>query len=191
MTTTIKNFSIALIAIVITSTSAFAKGKAPVIVKQELIIDASIDKTWQVLGPQFADAYKWASSIKHSEARDHNSFNGSSCTERGCNIKGMGNTKEKLIIYSEAEHKISYHVYEGMPKMVKYATNTWTLTDLGNGKTKVEINLEMKTGGMMGAMMGGMMKKKMTKMAKGIIEEFGYYAVNGTPHPNKIKATKK
>ncbi|CCG53614.1 Protein of unknown function precursor [Flavobacterium indicum GPTSA100-9 = DSM 17447] len=190
MKATIKILSIAILAIFVSSTSAFAKEKTPTVVKQELIINAPISKAWQVLGPEFADAYKWASSVKHSEARDNTSFNGSKCSERGCSIKGMGNTKEKLLIYSEADHKISYHVYEGMPKMVKYATNTWTLTDLGNGKTKVEINLIMKTGGMMGAMMKGMMKKKMTKMAKGIIQEFGYYVENGTPHPNKIKASK-
>lgn len=190
MTTKLKIFSIAIIATLFSGASVFAKDKSPTIIKQELIIDASMEKVWQVLGPQFADAYKWASSIKHSEARDHDNFNGSTCTERGCNVKGMGNIKEKLLIYSEADHKISYQVYEGMPKMVKYASNTWILTDLGNGKTKVEIQLEMKTGGMMGAMMKGMMKKKMTKMSKGVIEEFKYYVETGNPHPNKVKATK-
>ncbi|MDP2385709.1 MAG: SRPBCC family protein [Bacteroidota bacterium] len=190
MTTKIKVLGIALIATLFSSKTISAKEKDPIVIKQELIIDANIDKAWQVLGPQFADAYKWASSIKHSEARDHNSFNGSSCTERGCNVKGMGDIKEKLLIYSEANHQISYQVYEGMPKMVKYASNTWTLTDLGNGKTKVEINLEMKTGGMMGSMMGGMMKKKMTKMASGVIAEFKYYVETGMPHPNKIAASK-
>lgn len=190
MTTKMKTLIIAGIAILFASTTALAKEKAPTVIKQELIINAPISKAWQVLGPEFADAYKWASTIKHSEARDNTSFNGSTCSERGCSIKGLGNTKEKLLIYSEADHKISYHVYEGMPKMVRYATNTWTLTDLGNGQTKVEINLVMKTGGMMGAMMKGMMKKKMNKMAKSIIQEFGYYVENGKPHPRKIKSTK-
>ena len=188
MATKIKIFYIAIIATLFSSASVFAKDKAPSLIKQELIIDAGIDKAWQVLGPQFADAYKWASSIKHSEARDHDNFNGSTCTERGCNVKGIGNIKEKLLIYSEAERKISYQVYEGMPRMVKYASNTWTLTELGNGKTKVEIQLEMTTGGLMGAMMKGMMKKKMAKLSKEVIDEFKYYVETGTPHPRKVKA---
>lgn len=178
----------AVFAIIFSGFALCAKDKAPVQIKRVLIINAPLSKAWQVLGPEFADAYKWASSLKHSQASDQTSFNGSTCTERGCYIKGMGKTKEKLLIYSENEHTISYHVYEGMPKMVKYATNTWTLTDLGNGKTKVEINLVMKTGGMMGSMMKGMMRKKMSKLATEVIEEFTYYVENGTPHARKLKS---
>lgn len=182
---------IALIAILFNGFALYAKDKAPVLIKQELIINAPIQKAWQVLGPEFASGSVWASSIKHSKARDHDSFNGSNCTERGCNVKGMGNIKEKLLIYSEADHKISYQVYEGMPKMVKYAANTWKLTDLGNGTTKLEMQIEMKTGGLMGSMMKGMMRRKMTKMSKQIAEEFQYYVENGNPHPRKIKSINK
>lgn len=191
MTTIIKNFSIVLIAIVFTNVSAFAKDKTPIIIKQELIIKSPINKAWQVLGPEFADAYKWASSIKHSEARNHETMNGSTCTERGCSVSGMGNIKEKILQYSEAEHVLSYQVYDGMPKMVKYAANNWKLTDLGNGTTKLEMTIEMKTGGLMGWMMKGMMRKKMTKMSKQIAEEFKYYVENGKPHPRKIKSINK
>lgn len=180
---------IAFIALVFNGFALYAKDKPPINIKQELIIKAPIQKTWQVLGPEFADAYKWASSIKHSEARNHETMNGSTCTERGCSVSGVGNIKEKLLNYSEAEHTLSYQVYEGMPKMVKYAANTWTLTDLGNGTTKLEMQIEIKTGGLMGSMMKGMMRKKMTKMTKKIAEEFQYYVENGNPHPRKTKST--
>ncbi len=182
---------IAFVAILFNGFALNAKDKAPIIIKQELIISASIAKTWQVLGPEFADAYKWASSIKHSEATNKETMNGSTCTERGCSVSGMGNIKEKMLSYSETDHTLSYQVYEGMPKMVKYAANTWTLTDLGNGTTKLEMQIEMKTGGLMGSMMKGMMRKKMTKMSKQIAEEFQYYVENGKPHPRKTKSTNK
>ncbi len=182
---------IAFIAILFNGFGLYAKDNAPIIIKHELIINASIVKTWQVLGPEFADAYKWASSIKHSEARNIETINGSTCTERGCSVSGMGNIKEKILHYSETEHTLSYQVYEGMPKMVKYAANTWKLTDLGNGTTKLEMQIEMKAGGLMGSMMKGMMRKKMTKMSKQITEEFKYYVENGNPHPRKIKSTNK
>ncbi|NOU47286.1 MAG: SRPBCC family protein [Bacteroidales bacterium] len=180
---------IALIAILFNGFALYAKDKAPIIIKQELIIKAPIQKAWQVLGPEFADAYKWASSIKHSEARNHETINGSTCTERGCNVSGIGNIKEKILQYSETEHILSYQVYEGMPKMVKYAANTWKLSDLGNGTTKLEMQIEMKVAGFMGNMMKGMMRKKMTKLSKQITEEFQYYIENGKPHPRKLKST--
>ena len=40
-------------------------------------------------------------------------------------------------------------------------------------------------------MMKGMMKKKMSKIADEIIEEFKYYVENGSPHPRAVKANKK
>ncbi len=179
------------IAILFNGFALYAKDKAPIIIKQELIIKVPIQKAWQVLGPEFADAYKWASSIKHSEARNHETINGSTCTERGCNVSGIGNIKEKILQYSETEHILSYQVYEGMPKMVKYAANTWKLTDLENGTTKLEMQIEMKTGGIMGIMMKGLMRKKMTKLSKQISEEFQYYVENGNPHPRKIISINK
>lgn len=182
---------IAIVAILFNGFALYAKDKASTIIKQEILIDATIQKAWQVLGPEFVDAYKWASSVKHSEARNHETMNGSNCTERGCSISGMGKIKEKILQYSETEHILSYQVYEGMPKMVKYAANTWKLIDLGNGTTKLEMLIEMKTGGLMGGIMKGMMRKKITKMSKEIAEEFQYYVENGIPHARKINSINK
>ncbi len=184
--------TIIVIMLLFTSFSSFAKkDKAPTIITKEITINSDIEKAWKVLGPEFADAHKWASSIKHSEASDNKSFNGSTCSERGCDVSGIGDIKEKITKYSDTEHVLSYDVYEGMPKMVRHMNNHWKLTDLGNGNVKLEMKMTMKTGGFMGTMMKGMMKKKMSKTADEVIEEFKYYVETGNPHPRKIKATKK
>lgn len=171
--------------------NAQAKEKKPTTISQEIIIDASIEKSWEVLGPQFENAQLWASSIKHSEALNRESLNGSKCTIRGCAVAGLGEIKETLLSYSSENHSLSYIVKEGMPKMVKHASNHWQLIDLGNGKTKLKMTIEMKTGGVMGWMMKGMMKGKMKKLSAEVAEEFKYYVENGTPHPRVVKANKK
>jgi carbon monoxide dehydrogenase subunit G len=79
-------------------------------------------------------------------------------------------------------------VKEGMPKMVRQMSNNWKLSSTADGKTKLDMRMEMSTGGLMGAMMKGMMKKKMTKMSAQIAEEFKYFVEMGSPHPNKLKA---
>lgn len=186
-----KNFAAVIFLFCLGTSSVYAKEKPSTIIKQSITIDAPINKAWQILGPEFADAYKWASSVNHSEAKNNQSVNGSTCSERGCNISGMGNIKEKILSYSDTGHMLSYQVTEGMPSMVKHMTNTWKLIDLGDGKTKLEMQMEMKTGGMMGVMMKGMMRKKMTKMSNEVVEEFKYYVETGKPHPRKIKAAKK
>lgn len=165
--------------------------KPSTIIKKEITINTTVDKAWQVLGTEFADAYKWASSITHSQANDNTSFNGSTCSERGCDVTGIGSIKEKILEYSDAEHVLSYEVYEGMPKMVTYMTNNWKLTSAGSDKVKLEMRMEMKTGGFMGWMMKGMMKKKMSKTADQIIEEFKYYVENGNPHPRVAEVNRK
>ncbi|MBX2901655.1 MAG: SRPBCC family protein [Cyclobacteriaceae bacterium] len=188
---TTKRLLLTLTLFLFVQTVSPAKDKPAATIKQTIILDVDINKAWQILGPEFPDAYKWAASVNHSVANDHNSVNGSTCSERGCNISGFGEVKEKVLEYSDAEHILVYEVTEGLPSMVKYMANRWELTDLGNGKTKLVMQMEMKTGGMMGAMMKGMMKKKMTKMSAEVVEEFKYFVETGSPHARKVKAAEK
>jgi len=183
--------SIATIAATLIGVSVLAAEKPSTIIKQRVVIDAEIDQAWQVLGPEYAQAYKWGSSITHSEARNNESLNGSTCTERGCSVSGMGNVKEKILQYSEDEHILSYEVIEGMPKMVDHAINTWELSPAEGNKTLLEMQIDMGTRGFLGWMMGGMMKMKMTKLSKEISEEFKYYVETGKPHPRKVKSISK
>ena len=160
-------------------------------INKEISINKSIEAAWQVLGHEFAQADQWASSVKHSEARDSKKFNGSSCSERGCDIPGMGSIKEKLLKYSDTEHILSYQVHEGMPSMVKFMSNTWQLHQTGTSSCKLTMKMEMETGGLMGVIMKPMMKMQMSGMAGKIVEDFKYYVENGKPHPRKLKAMKK
>lgn len=170
---------------------SYAKKDIPnTVISQNVIINAGISKVWQILGPEFADAYKWATAIKHSQAINTESIHGSTCSERGCDVSGFGSIKEKILGYSETDHVLHYQVTEGMPGMVSYMSNFWKLTETKEGKTKLEMRMEMKPKGFMGILMKGMMKRRMTMMSKEIVEEFTYYVENGVPHPRKVKAAK-
>lgn len=168
-----------------------AKEKSPAIIKAELIINAGTGKAWAVLGPGFAAVSTWASSVTQSYANDNQSFNGSSCTVRSCTASGIGNVKEQLILYSPSDHTISYQVVEGLPDPIKYVASTWKLIDLADGKTKLELTVELKTGGFIGTIFKGALKRKMTKLYSESADEFKYYVENEQPHPRKIKAAGK
>ena len=161
------------------------------VIEKEVIINASIEDAWEVLGVEFADAYKWSSVIKHSEAKNRESINGSSCSERGCDISGMGIIKEKLLSFSPENHRLSYQIFEGLPSMMKYAENNWKLTPLSPNKTKLEMVLKAETQGFMGTIMTPMMKMNFSKMGNGLTRDFKYYVENGQPHSRKVKAMKK
>ncbi|MDP2385710.1 MAG: SRPBCC family protein [Bacteroidota bacterium] len=160
------------------------------IIEKEISVNKSIESAWKVLGPGFADAHIWASPVNHS-AGSGSSFNGATCSERGCDIAGMGKTKEKLIRYSESDHLLSYTVPEGMPSMVKYATNTWQLTSLSADKTKLTMVMDITLGGFMGMLMKPMMKMMMGKMGNTLVEDFKCFVETGNPSVAKLKALKK
>lgn len=160
------------------------------IIERELIINNSIENAWKVLGIQFADAYKWASVIKHSEGKGKE-FNGSSCSARGCDIAGMGKVNEKIITFSEANHTLSYQVVDGMPSMVKYALNTWSLTSVDANKTRLKMTMGLTVGGLMGAIMKPMMKMQMGSMATKTADDFKHFVETGKASEAKLKAIKK
>lgn len=160
------------------------------IIEKEIIVNKSIANAWQVLGAEFANAHVWASSLSHSEGSG-TKFNGSECNERSCDINGMGKIREKLLQFSNDNHSLSYVVEQGMPSMVKYATNSWSLTSLGQTKTKLKIKMDFTLSRIMGFIMQPMMKMKMSKMGNAFLADFKYYVENGRPSEAKIKSLKK
>jgi len=160
-------------------------------INRDLQINSPIEEVWQVVGHEYAEAYKWASSLKHSEALDSVSLNGSSCTERGCDIDGFGQITEKMLAYSDEEHLLSYEVTSGLPKFVIKTENTWKLSTTTEGKTNVEVRMKMQTKGFLGWLLGGIMERKTEKLLDGSLEELKYYVETGKIHPRTLKANAK
>lgn len=171
--------------------AAASQAKDPKInlsVRKEIQIHAAPAKAWQALGPGFTDAYKWASSVNHSEGRGPANL-GASCTERACSTV-MGPLKEKITDYSDADMMLSYLAYEGMPKMVKHARNTWRILPQADGTCKLDMHMEFQLGGM-GKLMKPMMKMKLSGMAQDLVEDFKHWVEKGQPSPKKAKAMRK
>lgn len=159
------------------------------VIEKEIVINKNIKDAWKVLGIDFANASKWASAVNHSEGNGEN-FRGSTCSERGCSTT-MGSIKEKLYEFSNENYSLAYEVAEGMPPMIKYATNTWRLVDLRNEKCKLQIKMDIRMGGFFGSLLQPVLKLQMSKLGNYLVEDFAYYVENGKPHPRKLKALNK
>ena len=159
------------------------------VIEKEIIVNKDIKDAWKVLGVEFANASKWASAVNHSEGSGEK-FNDSTCSERGCSTT-MGSIKEKLYEFSNEKYLLAYEYAEGMPSMVKYATNTWKLVEVGENKCKLQIKMDIRMGGFFGSLLQPVMKLQMSKIGNHLVEDFAYYVENGTPHPRKLKAQKK
>lgn len=158
---------------------------------RETTINKPINEVWDVLGNQFTDAYKWASSLNHSQGFGKPTIEGATCSNRACDIKGMGKIKESIRVLDHKNHILSYEVIEGFPSFVKSGINTWTLKAIGN-QTHLHMKCDMVLKGFVGTVMSPMMRMQMNGIFNEVVEEFKYYVEhNGTPHPRKIKAIQK
>lgn len=154
-------------------------------------IDAPIEDVWKVIGSDFANAYKWASSLKHSAALDSISLNGSTCTKRGCDVAGLGKITEKLYEFSNDEHFLSYELIDGRPKFVRKIYNTWRLTTMDDGKTHVQSTIRLQTKGFIGWLLRWIMVRKTKTLVDETLEELKFYVETGKFHPRTIAASVK
>lgn len=158
------------------------------VIKKETVVHKNISDTWQLLGPAFPDAYKWASAVNHSEGKGK-PFNGAACSERGC-ATTIGQIKEKLLSYSAEDYSLSYQLSEGLPSVVKYASNSWKLTPIGPDKTRLNIRMDIMLGGIIGIIMQPLMRIQLSNLGNNLIGDFKHYVEKGHPSPKKLLAIK-
>lgn len=156
---------------------------------KEAIIDKPVADVWQVLGPQYAEAYKWASGLYHSEGRGPAKLEGATCSKRTCETS-LGKITEELETYDAANYRISYAVIEGFPSFVEKGVNNWKLEPMGD-KTKVKMHLVVRTKGFLGLLMGPLMKMQMKGVTSQVLNDFKHYVENDHPSPRKAKEIKK
>ena len=153
--------------------------------KRTVVIERSPEQVWEVLGNQFGDAYKWASSLNHSNSYGNPQISGASCSNRACDTT-QGKVKEVLRTFDAENHVLSYEVIEGFPFFVDSGVNTWRLTRAGQS-TRVDMHCVITTKGIFGKIMSPMMKMQMNKLFDEVVEDFKYYIEHdGQPHPRKV-----
>lgn len=146
-------------------------------------INNDIEGVWQVLGKDFAHPHKWASTVYHSEGHGK-PVASISCNERFCDT-AMGQLKEKLVYFSDAEHSLSITIVEGLPKPIKKGGSTWTLKPLTDGRTLLQLEIGFEFKGW-AKWMQPLMSKKLGRMASDLTGDLAHYVEKGKPHPRKI-----
>lgn len=157
--------------------------------QNELVINKPINEAWQVLGPQFGQAQKWASGVYHSNSYGEPIKEGATCSNRSCETS-FGKITENLNIMDNENYILEYEVVEGFPFFVETAINNWSLTKMGN-KTKVTMKTEVRTKGVFGAIMTPMMKMQMGGLLKNAIDDFKIYLETGDISDRKKKENAK
>jgi hypothetical protein len=159
-------------------------------VKQELIINASIDSTWQVMGTEFSEVDTWCANFIESEASGNKKFNDIDYSSR-ITVTTKGENTQALDKFDPVNHILKYHITEGKPSISKEASAVWSLVDLESKKTKVILEFKFVAKGWIGLFMSGKVRSLINSTSEEIAEELKYYMENGTVHPRKIESLKK
>lgn len=158
-------------------------------VAKEITIDVSAEQLWEMVGPGFIEVYKWSSNVDHATGSGKSEFEGAVCSDRSCdlNVKGFNKISEKLTKYDQANMKLAYIVNDGMPGFVEKAQNEWTVEALGPNRSKLTMQAEFGTKGLMGYLMNGMMKKQMNQTLDTVLGDAKVYAETGKPSKAKLE----
>ena len=161
-------------------------------IKQQITINTSADKVWEILGPQYANVFEWVSAVNYSQGRNNSPVPLSApCSGRVCETE-LGPFEETITHYDERNMSLAYSAQgEKMPFFVKQLSNSWKVIPLGTDRTKVTMCAEISIMPVFRLVMGPMMRLQMGGILKNAVEELKYYAENGVPHPRKVDAQQK
>lgn len=156
-------------------------------IKKTIIIDATADRVWEILGPRYAQAGDWASSVYASVPRlDLPALSDAPVAGRVCQTS-LGPFTETIEAYDTQHRHVAYSATgEKMPGFVKRLTNSWTVRAKG-GMSEVEMELNAKIVFPFSWLMGPLMRMQFARVLKDATQELKHYAETGTPHPRKVK----
>ena len=156
-------------------------------ISKSVTINVSSDALWEIIGPGFTEAGKWSTAVDHSSGHGEGKFDGATCDSRSCELsaKGFTSVNEKIREYDASNKTLSFDVVEGMPGFVTLMNNRTVVTDLGNGRSKAELQITMHMKPLMGWLMGGMLKKNINSLIDSALDDLKVYTETGAPSDRK------
>lgn len=157
-------------------------------IAKSIRVNASADQAWELLGPNYARAGLWASTIYVSAARGGPAKSPHApCAGRVCETT-MGGFTETIELYDPARRRLAYSAQgEKMPGFVRKLTNAWAIKPLGASSCEVRMILNADLAQPFAFLMGWMLRMQLNTALAQSIEEFAHYLETGTPHPRKRK----
>ena len=157
-------------------------------IKRTFTVDAPPEHVWDILGPRYARAGDWASSVYvSSEHLGTPKVAGAPVSGRVCRTS-LGPFTETIEAYDDSRDHVAYSAKGNrMPGFVKQLVNSWTVYPAGTN-SRVEMELNTKIAFPFNVLMGPMMKMQFGKVLREASEELKHYAETGTPHPRNVKA---
>lgn len=157
-------------------------------------INASSDKVWEILGPNFLSISEWGtgilSSVNNPEANIK--FENAPAGGRFCEVEGFGKFEELILHYSDDAKEITWNADSlKIPGFVKGLQNAFKIEGVSDEKCRISSNLTADLKGIMGALLGGKVKGNFEKTIEIFLTDIKIYAETGEVSPRKKRELKK
>lgn len=152
-------------------------------VRQQIKINAPASQLWHILAEDFDKISGWAATVLESGPNPQvPEGEGRVC------LTTFGKNTEVITHIDKTERTYTYAVTpEKRPFFLKGIENTWTIKPIGNDRSEVSMNANVKLMPVIGLLIAPLMKRRMLKGFVSILEELKHYAETGEVHPRKQK----
>ena len=141
-------------------------------------VSVPADKVWEILGTNFNDISEWASFVLESQAiPDLPEGSG-----RICQVKGLGETVEKLEIYDDQEREFTFTMEnDKLPFFMRRIANTWHVKPHGDNQAQVSVTANITILPVFAQLLASRLRQGLSKTADSLLSELKYFAENDRP----------
>ncbi|MEM7333135.1 MAG: SRPBCC family protein [Chloroflexota bacterium] len=150
-------------------------------VKEQITINASAEKVWQILAHEFDKVAEWSSGLTGSEARTGAvELEGAPVNGRVCYSDGFGgDVEEQFTYYDEAGMRFGYEGVGDLPWMFNQAENNWHVRAVDTNRSIAEFHAYMDAKWYAAILMIPFKPLIVQVWGKRTLEELKYFAENG------------
>lgn len=157
-----------------------------------IIINAPVEKVWQVVAHDFDKVDEWSSGVSLSDVAEvTSSIDEADMAGRMC-LTAYGKCYEIFESYDEQWHTFTYKAqFEKSPPGVKSARNTWRVEEISDSQTRFTMSVNTELNLIPGLLLQIPMRLQMPRVLNMNLEEAKHFIETGKPHPRKLATMPK
>lgn len=157
-----------------------------------IIINAPVEKVWQVVAHDFDKVDEWSSGVSLSDVAEvTSSIDEADMAGRMC-LTAYGKCYEIFESYDEQRHTFTYKAqFEKSPPGVKSARNTWRVEEISNSQTRFTMSVNTELNLIPGLLLQIPMRLQIPRVLNMNLEEAKHFIETGKPHPRKLATMPK
>ena len=163
-------------------------------IKESIEINASADRAWEIIGPNFLNIADWGPGVNKSWNNESvpATFEGAPAGGRFCDLGKFGKADERIVHYDQAQKEITWSAkIDKMPSFLVDLQNALKVEEISTNSCLVSTNITDNLTGLRGMLLGIPIKNNFTKLLKGFVKDWKTYTETGEVSESKKREVSK